>query len=96
MEDILILAKDKQRARIFEEEGLLDSLMWLLGCYFEKSKDGDNDWARREISKEEHAASKTGCHLLPNAVRTQYCSRLATTAANAAQSSLSRACYDNR
>lgn len=35
-EEILILAKDKQRARIFLEEGILDSIMWTLGRYFEK------------------------------------------------------------
>lgn len=36
MEEILILAKDKRRARIFLEEGILDSLVWTLDRYFEK------------------------------------------------------------
>jgi hypothetical protein len=35
-EEVLILAKDKQRARIFVEEGILDSIMWTVGRYFEK------------------------------------------------------------
>jgi hypothetical protein len=36
VEEIIILAKDKQRARIFVEEGILDSLLWTIGRYFEK------------------------------------------------------------
>jgi len=59
-EEILILAKDKQRARIFLEEGILDSIMWTLGRYFEKleyDKNVDN-WAHPEITKEEATAAK--------------------------------------
>jgi hypothetical protein len=36
MEEILILAKDKRRARIFLDEGILDSVIWTLSRYFEK------------------------------------------------------------
>jgi hypothetical protein len=46
MEEILILAKDKQRARIFLEEGILDSIMWT------------THWAHPEISREEADAAK--------------------------------------
>ena len=30
MEEVMILAKDKQRARILVDEGILDSLMWMV------------------------------------------------------------------
>lgn len=36
MEEILTLAKDKNHARIFLEEGILDSLMWILGGFFKQ------------------------------------------------------------
>ena len=36
MEEILILAKDKRSARVFLDEGILDSLLWILDRYFEK------------------------------------------------------------
>jgi len=66
MEEILILAKDKQRARIFLEEGILDSIMWTLGRYFEKvEKRGDGGgagdkkkWAHPEVSGDEAAAAR--------------------------------------
>jgi hypothetical protein len=79
MEEILILAKDKQRAQIFVEEGILDSLMWTLGRYFEKSKHSgsSNNWANAAISREEHAASKlaaTCCLTLGKA----YCAAMHT------------------
>ena len=85
MEEIMILAKDKQRARIFAEEGILDSIMWLLGRYFEKKKStaateadaGASDWANPEISKEEREAAKlaaTCCLTLGKA----YCAAIHT------------------
>lgn len=37
MEEILILAKDKSRARLFVEEGILDSIMWTLTKHMETS-----------------------------------------------------------
>jgi hypothetical protein len=60
MEEILILAKDKQRARIFLEEGILDSLMWILGRYFEKIHAGPAaaDWAHPTVSVQETKAAK--------------------------------------
>ena len=36
MEEILILAKDKTRARLLVEEGILDSIMWTLTRYLER------------------------------------------------------------
>ena len=84
MEEIMILAKDKQRARIFVEEGILDSIMWLLGRYFEKKKSiaaaeaaGTSGWAHPEISKEEKEAAKlaaTCCLTLGKA----YCAAIHT------------------
>lgn len=62
MEEIIILAKDKQRARIFVEEGILDCLLWTLGRYFErKNYDplGPVKWMNANISRdEEHAAKR--------------------------------------
>ena len=78
MEEVLILAKDKQRARIFVEEGILDSLMWTLGRFFEKSKDtGGQNWAHPEISNDERAAARlaaTCCLTLGKA----YCAAMHT------------------
>jgi hypothetical protein len=37
---MIILGKDKQRARLLVDEGILDTLMWTIGRYFEK-KDYD-------------------------------------------------------
>ena len=36
MEEIINHAKDKQRARILLDEGVLDSLMYILNCHFDK------------------------------------------------------------
>ncbi|CAB9506987.1 expressed unknown protein [Seminavis robusta] len=60
MEEILILAKDKQRARIFLEEGILDSIMWILSRYFEKvnRKSSDDHWAHPEITVQEKNMAK--------------------------------------
>lgn len=56
MEEILILAKDKRRARIFLEEGILDSLVWTLDRYFEKQQAREKGMAK--ISREEVRAVK--------------------------------------
>lgn len=60
LEEILILAKDKQRARIFVDEGILDSLMWILDRYLEKrsKKPGSEKWAKPEISRDEQKCVK--------------------------------------
>lgn len=59
MEEILIMAKDKQRARVFLEEGILDSVMWTIGRYLEKVEvENTSDWSNIEISREEAAAAK--------------------------------------
>lgn len=60
MEEILILAKDKSRARIFLDEGILDSLMWILNRYFEKlhGKGKENNWAHPEVTPNERHAAK--------------------------------------
>jgi hypothetical protein len=64
MEEILILAKDKRRARIFLDEGILDSIMWILSRYFDKlnNKGKDTNWAHpviigREIKSARLAAN---------------------------------------
>ena len=52
MEEILILAKDKRRARKFLDEGILDSIMWILSRYFDKlnNKGKDTNWANPVIT----------------------------------------------
>jgi hypothetical protein len=58
MEEILILAKDKQRARIFLEEGILDSIMWIIDRYREKlgRNAASDDWAHPKITPDETKA----------------------------------------
>lgn len=60
MEEILILAKDKRRARIFLEEGILDSIIWTLSRYFEKKNAHAEviNWANPDISPKEKQAVK--------------------------------------
>lgn len=61
LEEIMILAKDKSRARILVEEGILDSIMWTLGRYFEKlygPEDSQIVWAHPEITTEETRMAK--------------------------------------
>ena len=60
MEEILILAKDKRRARIFLDEGILDSIIWTLSRYFEKVNANEkiSDWAHPEITPNEKVAAK--------------------------------------
>ena len=57
MEEILILAKDKQRARILLEEGILDYIIWEIGRYMEKVNRTTEDWKHATLTAEEkHAA----------------------------------------
>jgi hypothetical protein len=60
MEEIKILAKDKRLARIFLDEGILDSIMWTLNRYFEKvnAKGKETNWANPEVTGNEKTASK--------------------------------------
>ncbi len=58
MEEILILAKDKRRARIFLEEGILDSLIWTLDRYFEKQQAREKDSTDIIFSRNERRAVK--------------------------------------
>lgn len=60
MEEISILAKDKILARIFLEEGVLDSLMWILGRYLEKLNydQHKHKWSNATITKKEADSAK--------------------------------------
>ncbi|KAL3911765.1 MAG: hypothetical protein SGILL_007153 [Bacillariaceae sp.] len=60
MEEILLLAKDKRRAKVFLSEGILDSIIWTLSRYFEKLDMAGKDttrWAFPNISVEEKTAA---------------------------------------
>jgi hypothetical protein len=59
MEEIILLAKDKRRAKIFLDEGILDSIIWTLSRYFEKLEvvGKHTDWAFPEISPSEKIAA---------------------------------------
>lgn len=82
IEEIIILAKDKQRARLFVvEEGILDSLMWIIGRYMEKTKQGEDASNRKSanpaVSRTEHRTAKlaaTCCLTLGKA----YCAAMHT------------------
>ena len=43
MEEIINHSKDKQRARMLLDEGILDSIMYILNCYFDKRGNVTND-----------------------------------------------------
>lgn len=59
MEEILLLAKDKRRAKIFLDEGILDSIIWTLSRYFEKLAVVGKQvpWAFPDISHDEKMAA---------------------------------------
>ena len=59
-EEILILAKDKQKSRVFVDEGILDCLLWTIGRYLEKERrgPGSEHWAHPNISPDEATAAK--------------------------------------
>ena len=59
LEEILILAKDKRRAQILLEEGILDSLVWTLDRYIEKvNHDHKSKWANPTITPNERRSAK--------------------------------------
>lgn len=60
MEEILILAKDKRRARILLEEGILDYILWVTGRYLEKSNynPGENKWKFPDLTPNERMAAR--------------------------------------
>ena len=64
MEEILILAKDKRRARIFLEEGILDSLIWTLDRYFEKAHASAGGLAKATVSCYESRAVRLAASCL--------------------------------
>ncbi len=59
MEEILLLAKDKRRAKIFLDEGILDYLIWTISRYLEKvDAIGKNtDWSFPDITPSERTAA---------------------------------------
>ena len=59
MEEILLLAKDKRRAKIFLDEGILDYIIWTISRYIEKVEAiGKNtDWANPTITPSEKTAA---------------------------------------
>jgi hypothetical protein len=59
-EEVLILAKDKQKSRVFVDEGILDCLLWTIGRYLEKQNKGPGSehWAHPEVTKDEATAAK--------------------------------------
>jgi hypothetical protein len=60
IEEILILAKDKQKSRIFVDEGILDCLLWTIERFYEKQRKGPGSehWAHPVSTKEEAAAAR--------------------------------------
>jgi hypothetical protein len=58
LEEILILAKDKRRAQILLEEGILDSLVWMLDRYLEKVNNVNTNWSNPSISPNERHMAK--------------------------------------
>eukprot|EP00521_Asterionellopsis_glacialis_P009755 CAMPEP_0195289764 /NCGR_PEP_ID=MMETSP0707-20130614/5903_1 /TAXON_ID=33640 /ORGANISM="Asterionellopsis glacialis, Strain CCMP134" /LENGTH=966 /DNA_ID=CAMNT_0040349807 /DNA_START=583 /DNA_END=3483 /DNA_ORIENTATION=+ len=57
MEEICIIAKDKNNAAVLLQEGILDSLIWILTRHLEKLKRDDNKVSARETSTAKLAAS---------------------------------------
>lgn len=59
MEEILLLAKDKRRARIFLDEGILDYIIWTISRYFEKLEviGKTTEWAFPDITPNEKTAA---------------------------------------
>lgn len=66
MEEVIILAKDKQRARVLVDEGILDSLMFTIGRYFEKKVYNTNlednrqqkVWSNHVVTTQEASAAR--------------------------------------
>ena len=59
-EEIIILAKDKQKCRVFVNEGILDCLLWTIGRYLEKKRGGPGSayWAHPNVSSLEASSAK--------------------------------------
>jgi len=59
MEEILLSAKDKRRAKVFLDEGILDYIIWTLSRYLEKLEvvGKKTDWAFPEITPNEKSAA---------------------------------------
>lgn len=64
-EEVLILAKDKHKSRIFVEEGILDCLLWTIGRYMEKRKrgPGSEHWKHPNVTREELTMAKLAANL---------------------------------
>jgi hypothetical protein len=59
MEEMLILAKDKRRARILLEEGILDYLIWVIGRYLEKTMStSEVNWKYPNLTPNERIAAR--------------------------------------
>jgi hypothetical protein len=58
MEEILLLAKDKRRARILLEEGILDYIIWEVGRYLEKVNNSNENWKYPDVTPNERIAAK--------------------------------------
>ena len=60
MEEILLLAKDKRRAKIFLDEGILDYIIWTHSRYIEKVEvvSKTTEWAFPDIIPNEKTAAK--------------------------------------
>mmetsp|Transcript_1350 Transcript_1350/g.3446 ORF Transcript_1350/g.3446 Transcript_1350/m.3446 type:complete len:204 (+) Transcript_1350:1-612(+) len=59
MEEILLSAKDKRRAKVFLDEGILDYIIWTLSRFLEKLEvvGKKTDWAFPEITPNERSAA---------------------------------------
>ncbi|GAX27813.1 hypothetical protein FisN_13Hh080 [Fistulifera solaris] len=81
MEEVMILAKDKQRARVLVDEGILDSLMWSIGRYTEKVKydpaSHELPWAHPEISLQEKSFARLAATCCINLGKS-YCAAMHT------------------
>ncbi|GAX12618.1 hypothetical protein FisN_13Lh080 [Fistulifera solaris] len=81
MEEVMILAKDKQRARVLVDEGILDSLMWFIGRYTEKVKYDpaahETPWAHPEISLQEKSFARLAATCCINLGKS-YCAAMHT------------------
>jgi hypothetical protein len=58
MEEILLLAKDKRRARILLEEGILDYIIWEVGRYLEKVNNSNENWKHPDVTPNGRIAAK--------------------------------------
>eukprot|EP00934_Nitzschia_sp_Nitz4_P003672 Nitzschia sp. Nitz4//scaffold110_size71422//56770//59455//NITZ4_005882-RA/size71422-augustus-gene-0.14-mRNA-1//1//CDS//3329533113//3662//frame0 len=58
LEEILILSKDKKRARILLDEGILDSILWIVDRYMEKTIAKEKGWSNGVVSPNEKRAVK--------------------------------------